>query len=300
MAVVGWRETAKGSGVSGKFGESNTYKRCFLIRVDHPATSKVAICRAPGVVYGSPHPDQADCKAMDFDLAMSDDVGLWWTLSVSYYMPPPGEVPTEAGIPEDSWAASGGTSTAPAFEDIDGYAIVNSAGDPLEGLERENDDISWTLTKCYYDLSWNSLRLSQSNTVNASAWNSGAAGTWKVNFRGAQKKAVTKTTASGTGAAPSDGSNAANDGTEDKLEYWETTWEFRYRSGGWELKPWDVGFNELVSGQRQAIVGADGKAVKQPAALNSNGTAKTPGSAPDVLAFEVYGSSNFNVFGNPS
>ena len=300
MAVVGWRETVKGSGVSGRYGESNTYKRAFLIRVDHPATSKVAICRAPGIIYGAAHPHQADCKAMEFDCSMSDDVGLWWTLTVTYYMPPPEQVPTVSGLPADAWAASGGTSTAPAFEDIDEAKIVNTAGDPLEGLEKENDDISWTLTKCYSDMSWNAIRLEQSNTTNSTTWNGSGPGTWKVNFRGASKKAITKTTTSGASASPDDGSNAAAGGEESKLEYWETTWEFRYRKGGWALKPWNVGFNELVSGERQAIVGSDGKAVKQPVALNEDGTAKAAGQQPDVIAFDVYEASNFSVFGSPS
>jgi hypothetical protein len=301
MAVVGWRETAKGSGVSGRYGESNTYKRAFLIRVDHPATSKVAICRAPGIAYGAAHPDASGCKAMEFDLSMSDDVGLWWTLSVSYYAPPPEQVVTESGIPADSWAASGGTSTGPAFVDIDNDKLVNSAGDPLEGLELEHDDISWTLTKCYTGLEWDADRQTYSNTVNESTWSDGPAGTWKVNFRGAQKKSITKTTAGGVNANPGDGSNAPYAGTEEQVEYWETTWEFRYRANGWALKPWDVGFNQLVDGERQAIVGSDGKAVKQPVALDSDGTAKTPGQEPDVLSFDVYGESNFFIkFGYPS
>lgn len=300
MAVVGWRETAKGKKVSGRFGESNTYTRSFLIRVDHPATSEVAICRAPGIVYGAAHPAQPACKAMEFSLDMADDVGLWWTLSVTYYAPPPEAVPDENGIPEDSWAASGGTSTGPAFQDIDGDTIVNSAGDPLEGLEQENDDISWTLTKCYSDMSWNTIRQDQSNTTNAAEWNGAAPGRWKVNFRGAQKKTIATATTGTSGPSPNDGTNAPAEGSESTSSYWETTWEFRYRKDGWALKPWDVGFNELVSGERQAIVGADGKAVKQPVALTSAGAAKPAGEAPDALAFDVYDSSNFSVFGEPS
>lgn len=300
MAVVGWRETAKGSKVSGRYGESNTYSRAFLIRVDHPATSKVAICRAPGVVYGSPHPDQAACLAMEFDCSMADDVGLWWTLTVNYYVPPPEAIPDENGIPEDSWAASGGTSTGPAFEDIEEEKICNSAGDPLEGLERENDDISWTLTKCFPDLSWNTIRQEQSNTTNSTTWNGSPPGRWKVNFRGAQKKTITTTSTGGAGPNPGDGTNAPDQGEEGIATYWETTWEFRYRKDGWAIKPWNVGFNELVSGERQAIIGADGKAVKQPVALEPNGTAKQAGQKPDALAFDLYEASNFSTFGEPS
>lgn len=300
MAVVGWRETPKGSGVSGRYGESNTYKRAFIVRVDHPATSKVAICRAPGVVYGSPHPDQLGCRAMEFDCSMSDDVGLWWTVSVTYYAPPPEQVPTETGLPADAWTASGGTSTGPAFEDRDGESIVNTAGDPLEGLELENDDISWNLTRCYATMEWESVRFSRSNTVNQYSWGGAGPSEWKVNFRNATKKTITKTEAGSAVASPPDGSNAANVGDESSLTYWETTWEFRYRRGGWDLKPWNVGFNELVSGERRAIVGADGKTVKQPVALDANGAAKTAGQEPDALSFHVYRQSDFSVFGNPS
>lgn len=312
MAVVGWREIVKGSGVSGKYGDSNTYTRCFLIRVDHPGTSKVQIASAPGIVYGSPHPDQSNCKAMEFDCQHGDDVGLWWTLTVRYYIPPPETTPEENGLPKDCWAANGGTSTGPAYKDVTGSTIVNSAGDPLEGIERENDDISWTLTKAYEDLEWNTTRLEKSNTVNESTWNDGDPGTWKVNFRGAQKKEITQKTTTGGGDDQGDGTYSPATATETKLSYWEVHWEFRYRREGWNAKPWDVGFNQLcdssgnpsTSGsERRAILGKDGKAVKQPVALAS-GIAKPAGQAPDIAnggdGFEIYEQTSFTVFGEPS
>ena len=40
--------------------------------------------------------------------------------------------------------------------------------------------------------------------------------------------------------------------------------------------------DELVSGERQAIVGSDGKAVKQPVALNEDGTARDAGEPPSA------------------
>lgn len=312
MAVIGWRELAKGSGVSGKFGESNTYTRVFLVRVDNPGTSKTAISSAPGVVYGSAHPDQSNCKAMEFECSHGDDVGLWWTLTVRYYIPPPEKVPDETGLPKASWAAQGGTSTGPAYEDVHGASIVNSAGDPLEGIERENDDISWTLTKSYQDTSWDSIRLAKSNTVNSTTWNGGAAGTWKCNFRGAQKKDITQKSTTGGGADLGNGTYSPATPTETKLSYWEVHWEFRYRAGGWASKPWDVGFNELCDSSgaastsgtlRKAVLGKDGKAVKQPVAL-ANGVAKAAGQAPDIAndgdGFDIYQSTSFADFGTPS
>jgi hypothetical protein len=68
--------------------------------------------------------------------------------------------------------------------------------------------------------------------------------------------------------------------------------------------PWDVGFHQIVDGTRKAITGADGKAVKQPVALNANGTAKTVGAAPSVInggdGVELYPKTTFAVkFGEP-
>lgn len=302
MAVMGWRETPKGAKVSGKYGESFTYSRSFLIRVDHPATSLTEICRAPGIVFGAPHPHQPACRAMEFDCSMADDVGLWWTLAVTYYAPPPEAKPDENGIPEDSWTAGGSVTTGPVFEDVDGDAIANTAGDALEGLERENDDISWTLTKCFPDLSWQSLRISHSNHTNSAIWQGGEAGEWKVNFRGAAKKEIATTTQGTQSAAASQGSGdaAAYQGTESTVTYWETSWEFRYRSGGWSLQPWNVGFNEIKDGYKVAILDSEGKPVSQPVALTEAGAAQLSDSQPTILEFDIYESADFSVFGEPS
>jgi len=89
--------------------------------------------------------------------------------------------------------------------------------------------------------------------------------------------------------------------------YWETTWEFCYRAETWDFKPWDVGFNELVTSdgtpsasgtKRAAVLGADKKPVKAPVALTS-GVAKAAGSAPDALTFKLYKETDFSVFGTP-
>lgn len=90
----------------------------------------------------------------------------------------------------------------------------------------------------------------------------------------------------------------------DVIEYVETSWEFRYEPDTWKLMPWDVGFMELVSGERKAILGNDGKPVKQPVALNSNGTKKSPGQKPDVInagaGVAVYATASFSTgFGDP-
>jgi hypothetical protein len=290
MAVVACLETARGTGVSGKFGESFTFTRKWIVRVDSPLTPRTLISRAPGIVFGAAHPDFANHVAMEFDCTEESGDGMMWSVTVRYYIPPVDNRPDPAtGLPRDSWSGSGTTITIPVFEDKDGEKIINSAFDPLEGAERESSEFTLNLTKCYPDLSWSPIAESQSNTVNDSTWNESPARTWKVAFKSATKKEAASSSASTT------------------KPYWETTWEFCYRDETWDYKPWDVGFNQLVDSsgnpsqggtRRAAILGADKKPVKSPVAL-AFGVAKTAGSAPTALTFKLYKETSFSVFGTP-
>jgi hypothetical protein len=298
MAVVSCAESIGGTGLSGKYGETFTFTRKWKIRVDDPATPKVLISRFPGVYFGAPHPEFSDHRAMEFELSDDDGVGMWWLLVVKYYIPPKENTPDDStGMPKDLWTATGSTTSIPVFQD-NGAAnsgtkqtLTNSAGDPIEDLEREASDFGLTLTKCYADTAWSALAMTHSNSVNNGTWNAGAARTWKVAFRGATPKEMTV----------SGSSNSTK-------KYWETTWEFAYRADTWDLKPWDVGFNQKVDSsgnpssvgtKRAAVLGADKKPVKQPVALTM-GVAKTAGEKPDALTFRVYPEVSFSSFGTPS
>lgn len=294
MGVVACVEIAKGTGVSGRFGESFVFTRKWLIRVDDPATSRVEIAQAAGVTFGAGHPDSGSHLAMEFDCTEASGDGMIWELVVRYYFPQGTNEPDpQTGIPKDTWQASNSTSSIPVYKDKDGETIANSAGDPLEGAEKESNNFTLTLTKFYdgeNNYSWSSTAVSQSNTVNESSWNGGGARTWKVEFRSATKKPMT------------DGSSA------DPRYYWETTWEFKYREETWDLTPLDIGFNQLVDSegnpqsngsQRAAVLGADKKPVKSPVALYADGTAKPAGEKPGTKTFQVYKTTDFSAFGTP-
>jgi hypothetical protein len=293
MAVVAVLETARGTGVSGKYGESFTFTRKWIVRVDSPFTPRTLISRAPGIVFGAGHPDFASHKAMEFDCTEESGDGMMWVVTVRYYIPQSDNKPeASTGMPKDDWKASGSTMTIPCYKDKNGDPIVNSAGDPLEGIEIEANDASLTLTKCFADLEWSSIASSQSNTVNNASWNGYSFRTWKCEFRSAVKKEMTVSSTT----------------ADETKVYWETTWEFRYRQDTWAVKPWDVGFNQLVDSsgnptssgtQRAAVLGADKKSVKSPVAL-SNGIAKAAGQKPSALTFHVYRETDFSVFGTPS
>ncbi len=273
MAWVSYERVNRGTGVSGKYGESMRVPERWQIRVDSPLTPKnqilVGVSTTIGVKWGSAHWEFPSLKAMEFDLSPDTEDGMRWMLTVQYYEPPPGKRVKENGIPEDIWERSGGSTSIPAFADKDGNIITNAAKDPIEGLEKEREETSWTLTKYYESEStMNSHIAAYAGKVHSGTWAGGAPKTWKCYFKGAKAQSISKL----------DGDDDAG-----KLEFIESRWEFRYEPDTWKLMPWDVGFMELVSGERKTITGNDGKPVKQPVALNSNGTKKSPGTAPSVV-----------------
>lgn len=296
MAVVWSEEIAKGTGASGSFGESVRIPRRWMIRVDDPLTSKVAIASAPGVAYGAAHPDVAVLKMMEWTLSIADDVGMMWLLEAVYYVPPRDKNPANNGIPTDYWDGSGSTRTVPLFKDVNGVVITNSAGDPLEGLEKERNDFAFTLHKFYTTNAWSSDAGTYSGAINNALWAGGAAKTWKAEFRSAIQRTVY-----GIGASP----GATN--------YLETVWEFRYEPDEWKAKPWDVGFAERCDSSgvatsagtnRKSIVGQDGKPARQPVGL-SNGVALAPGTPLEVInsgaGADIYPALNFSTkFGTPA
>jgi hypothetical protein len=300
MAVVWCRELPRERSQSGKYRETYVYKRAWLIRVDDPATSLPDITNAAGVGWLDGHPDDASCKALEFDTKPVDDTGLLYTYSVTYQVPPvdngdsggegePGSISTLMKVP--IWSAGSSVVTAPCYKDKDGDIITNSAGDPLEGLEKEEAEFRLTLTQYYPShANWMGTARTYTNAVNSDTWNGGAPGTWKC--QGCSAKVGSENVESAT------------------MIYWEVTWEFAYREDTWDLKPWDVGFHELcdVNGtpsasgdKRKTIYTVDKKPTRQPVAL-SGGVALPPGSPPEVInggdGVKVYQEQAFvSVFG---
>jgi len=293
MAVVSYQRILDGAGCSGKFGESLQATERWQVRVDSPTTTRLEILQTlatGGIVWGASHPEFSALKAMEFTLDSEGREGMRWLFAVKYYVPPPSKTPQASGIPKDSWERSGGTATVPVFRDTAGVSITNAAGDPLEGLEREREEVAWSLVKCYAsDATFGAAAGAYAGKLNNASWSSYPEKTVKCYLKSAKKVSVSKL-------------DGANDGAT--LDYIEAHWEFRYDPDTWKCKPWDVGFMEKVSGERKTITGNDGKPVKQPVALNNDGTKKAVGQKPTVInngdGVDIYETANFTTgFGTP-
>lgn len=295
MAWLNYQRITEGTGISGKFGETMKIPERWQIRVDDPLTSKLEILQGVsgtiGITYGSPHFEVPALRAMEFDLSPVGRDGMRWLLTVQYYVPPAGKLPTVTGIPDDVWEQSGGTTSIPAMTDFAGDAIVNAAGDPLEGLEKEREEKSWTLTRCYAnDDELKADVEDAAGKVNQTDWDEGDPKTWKCYYKGA-KKVLT--------------SRLNNDDDGGTFSYVESQWEFRYDPTTWKLLPLDIGMMALDgSGARVAILTDDGKPIKQPVGLDTDGTPLPSGTAPlvanDGEGFDIYGQADFQaIFGTP-
>lgn len=296
MAWVDYQRINEGTSLSGKYGESMRATERWQIRVDDPLTSKTDILAGVtgtiGLTYGTAHFDVPALKAQEFELSPVGRDGMRWTLTVQYYAPPAGKEVTENGIPEDVWERSGGATSIPAFLDRDDEPIVNAAGDPLEGMEKERQEKGWTLTRCYEtDEELDADLVAADGHINDDTWGGGAELTWKCYFKGAKRVTTSRL-------------NGSEDGGT--LAYVEAQWEFRYDPAEWKLKPWDVGFMELDgSGEKKTITTNDGKPVKQPVGLDADGTALAPGTTPlvanDGEGFDIYPEADFDeIFGTPA
>ena len=290
MAVLWSRETNRDAGYNAS-NDSTTATRSWLVKADL-GTDAATVAAAAGVSIGDAYPGGGDLEASRIRARASDPSGMLWTVSVEYSKTDPedeggddgedggGGVPGKPRI----WGGSSSVTTVPIYQDRNGDTITNSAGDPLEGLEAEAAEERLTLTEYYLDhTGWMGRAKSYTNSINSGQWNGGPAGTWKC--QGCSKKLNIENNDGGT------------------MIYWEVTWEFAWRADGWQPKPWDIGFHELVDedgnpdaygGFRGVIKTASGTGTRQPVALQ-DGVAKAPGEPPNIINVDYYSELDFGA-----
>jgi len=177
-----------------------------------------------------------------------------------------GEDPT--GGDQDAWKrvqvqstdvsrpARGWRGKQAAIDAAEGSAkpAINSAGDPVDGIEEEGSMLRFTYTNTIASNPNFAELAKYTNKCNTSS----------MTILGVFCSFYT---------VRCTGFNAQYD---QKNNTWSVTVELLYNPSGWEISFYDAGFNEIVGGKRQAIVDGAGNPISSPCALDGNGRAVAP------------------------
>lgn len=166
---------------------------------------------------------------------------------------------TVASVPVTKPAVGWGTRALVPAENDDGdngAGAQNSAGDPVDGLEEESSLVRYTYTNTQVLLP-NFLELQRyTNRCNDGA------------FLGAEDYKVRMA-----------GWSAEYD---QKNNVWVVSVEFLYNPDGWQITYFDAGYNEIVDGERRAILDKAGNPVSKPVPLNGVGGAEVINGSPSA------------------
>lgn len=240
------------------------------------------VAAAPGITWRSPHPDDDNAVLVESQTQQEGDHPFFYRVTYTYKFLDETEL-----LPWDrpaTFSFSGSLASVPAFQYYSGTSptdnttkkiIVNSAGDPLQGLDKDAGEFTVVIQKNIPPPFLYEKAMEYVGAVNSDAYAGAEPRQWKCQSITASRKAETVPPAQG-----------ATDSKPQKVFYWDTTMTLAYRVDTWDLITWDVGFNEIKDGKRVKIY-AGSDPVSEPVAL-LNGRAKTPGQPPEALTFRVY------------
>lgn len=150
---------------------------------------------------------------------------------------------------------------------------LNSAGDPVDGLEEDTALLRLTFTNSNVTSPDFPKLFGYLNTCN------------QIAFLGAEPYTLRVT---GYGAD-----------FDQKNQVWSVSVEYTYNPADWKIRYFDVGFHETTgssgSKSRRAIMDKGGNPVSKPVPLNPDGTAKAVGEPPDVLTIKPYDERDFTT-----
>lgn len=253
------------------------YTREFLVRTSVINPNMVYVSAAPGVAWRSGYPDDVNAVLVESSVSQDGESPFHYKVSYTYrHLDETNLIPWNRPT---NLSFSGALASAPAFwhystgDNSTKAIVVNSAGDPLSGLDR--DEAEFTVTLQYNQRPPFDFALAKEyvGAINSDLYSGCPARTWKCQSISANRKFE---------VIP----NVVPTGPPVKVFYYETSITLAYRETTWDLLTWDVGFNEVVSGQRKKIL-AGSEPVSEPVALQ-NGVAKPPGQPPNQLQFRVY------------
>ena len=146
---------------------------------------------------------------------------------------------------------------------------LNSAGDPVDGLEEDTALLRLTFTNSNATAPDFPALFSYLNTCNQTAFLGAFPYTLRVTGYGAD--------------------------FDQKNQVWSVSVEWTYNPSDWKIRYYDVGYHEIVYGERRAIMDKGGNPVSKPVPLNADGSAKAVGQDPDVLTIKPYDEKDHTI-----
>jgi hypothetical protein len=288
--VVDCREVYRGRSRSASVDGVPTYVRIFLVTTNTLSPNLQNIAKAPKIDWRATHPDDTNARLVESSTQQDGDSPFHYKVTYTYKFVDESEL-----IPwnrPSQFSFNGSLVSAPAFwhyptetDNETRAIIVNSAKEALGGLDRDEGDFTVTIQKNIPPPFPYVMAQKYVGAINSDAWSGGAAKTWKCQSITASRKF--EVVANQTPTLP-----------PVKIEYWEVSASLAYRKSGWDLRTWDIGFNELVNGERVPIKGADGENCQEPQALFSPplataGQKKPAGQPPNEIVFRIYAKETF-------
>lgn len=273
------REIFRGRSRQADVSGVPTYVRVYLVQTNVLNADLQNIAKAPKISWKDPHPDDANAYLVESSTQQEGDSPFCYKLTYTYkYLDESEAIPWNRPA---TFSFSGSLASAPAFwyypnedDNATKKIIVNSAGDPLQGLDRDEGEFSVTIQKNIPPPFGYAKAQQYVGAINSDVWSGGDAKTWKCQSITATRKVETVADTVNPNDKPK------------KVFYWDCTATLAYKATGWDLVTWDVGFNELVNSKRVKIY-AGSEPVSEPVALK-DGRAKTPGQPPESLSFRIY------------
>lgn len=272
MAITGSKELYRGREWSSNYGDVPTYSRVWLVTVDDANQSLNDITNGPGISFLDVHPndDKARCTEVRAQQEGGDSP---YHYRVTFIYKGVTDADLNPLLRPPQFSFSGSLASAPCFwhypnnnDNSTKRVILNSAGDPIGGLDRDEAEFTVTISSNEPAPFPYAKAQNYVGAINSDVYSGGAARTWKCMSISANRK--------------------IEQFMGNQWVYYEVQAALAYRGTGWDLQTWDVGFNQIVNGQRRKIM-AGSEPVSEPAAL-SNGIAKNPGQPPDLMTFRIY------------
>jgi hypothetical protein len=286
--VTDCREVYRGRSRSASVDGVPTYVRIFIVTTDSLSPDLANVARAPGINWRATHPNDVNAYLVESSTQQDGDSPFHYKVTYTYKFLDESElIPWERPA---QFSFSGSLASAPAFWHYPNEAsnetraiIVNSATEPLGGLDRDEGDFSVTIQRNVPPPFPFAKAQQYVGAINSDDWSgTNNAKCWKCQSVTASRKFEVV-----PGQTP--------DSPPQKIQYWDVSVSLAFRVTGWDLRTWDLGFNENVNGTRVPIKGADGERVAEPAAL-TGGRAKALGTPPNELVFRIYPKKPFTGF----